>query len=43
MTEFSDRDVERAIQINGSGRAERLYEPRRVVLFVALPGRFRTG
>ena len=38
MTEFSDRDVERAIQINGSGRDERLAEPRRVVLFIAAAG-----
>ena len=38
MTELSDGDVERAIQINGSGRDERLVEPRRVVLFVAAAG-----
>lgn len=38
MTQLVDGDDEGGIKVNGNGRAERLYEPRRVVLFVALAG-----
>jgi DNA-binding NarL/FixJ family response regulator len=38
MTQFSDGGVERESQTNGGGRAEILFEPRRVVLFVAVAG-----
>jgi DNA-binding NarL/FixJ family response regulator len=38
MTQLLDGDDEGGIKVNGNGRAERLYEPRRVVLFVALAG-----
>ena len=43
MTQFLDGDVEREIQTNGNGRAERLVEPRRVVLFVAVAGTISGG
>ena len=38
MTQLADGDEEGGTRVNGNGRVERLFEPRRVVLFVAVAG-----